>query len=120
MNENYNNFIRSKAKVIQPMGFEVQQVNEKLYPFQADITKWALRMGRSAIFADCGLGKTPMQLEWAKHVCKHTGGNVLILAPLAVSKQTVREGDKFNIKVNHCRKQKDIQPGINITNYEML
>jgi hypothetical protein len=63
---------------------------------------------------------TPQQLEWAKQVHQHTGGNVLVLAPLAVSKQTKREGEKFNIETHICRTQDDVKPGINITNYEML
>ena len=82
--------------------------------------KWALRKGRSAVFADCGLGKTAIQLEWSQKVVEQTGGNVLILAPLAVSEQTVNEGQKFGIAVNLCRTQEDVKPGINITNYEML
>lgn len=91
-----------------------------LFPFQSDLVKWSLRKGRSAIFADCGLGKTIIQLEWSQKVVEQTGGNVLILAPLAVSKQTAREGEKFGITVNLCRTQDDVKPGINITNYEML
>lgn len=85
-----------------------------LMGFQKDITRWALRKGRAAIFADCGLGKTPMQLEWASHI----PGKVLILAPLAVAQQTVREGDKFGIP---CAYSRNGSAGkITITNYEML
>ncbi len=91
-----------------------------LYDFQEAITRWAIRRGRAAIFADCGLGKTPMQLEWAKQIYQKTNKNILILAPLAVSKQTKQEGDKFGIKVNICRSQDDVKKGINITNYEIL
>ena len=91
-----------------------------LFPFQRDLVKWSLKKGRSAIFGDCGLGKTIMELEWSQKVVDETGGNVLILAPLAVSKQTVREGEKFGYTVNLCRTQDDVNPGINITNYEML
>jgi len=87
-----------------------------LFDFQRDIVKWALRRGRAAIFADCGLGKTPMQLEWANHI----PGNVLILAPLAVSAQTVREGEKFGIPITKARHQDEVQGKITITNYEML
>jgi hypothetical protein len=85
-----------------------------LFPFQRDIVKWALRRGRAAIFADCGLGKTPMQLSWAAQV----PGRVLILAPLAVAQQTVREGKKFGIEVAYSRVPCDDR--IVITNYEML
>jgi len=116
----YSEFIESKKIITQPVGFEVTDINDKLFDFQKDIVRWALKKGRSAIFADCGLGKTPMQLEWGKKVNKYTGGNVLILAPLAVSKQTAKEGEKFGIAVHVCRTQADVKPGINITNYEML
>src|SRR5690606_5529591 len=79
-----------------------------------------LQQGRAAIFADCGLGKTAMQLEWAHRVAEHVDSPVLVLAPLAVAAQTAREGDKFGIDVTVCRKQSDVQPGVNVTNFEML
>lgn len=82
--------------------------------------RWALMKGRSAIFADCGLGKTPMQLQWATEVSRHEGKPVLICAPLAVAKQTQREGVKFGVPVTVCRKGTDVKPGVNVTNYEML
>lgn len=118
----YDDFLASKRLTAQPAGFDVApaDINPLLFPFQQAIVLWALRRGRAAIFADCGLGKTPMQLEWARHVADHTGGNVLILAPLAVAQQTAREGEKFGIAVTVCRTQADVQPGVNITNYEML
>lgn len=72
------------------------------------------------MFEDCGLGKTPQQLEWARCIYEYTGKDVLILAPLAVSLQTKREGEKFGIAVNVCKSQDDVKPGINITNYERL
>ena len=109
----YAEFLERKAIADAPTGLkQIPDLNNKLFPFQSDITKWALRRGRAAIFADCGLGKTPMQLEWARHV----PGDVLILAPLAVAAQTVREGRKFGIVVNRCQTQKDVKPGINIAN----
>jgi hypothetical protein len=91
-----------------------------LFDFQRDITIWALKKGRSAIFAGCGLGKTLMQLEWGWLVNKYTQGDILILAPLAVASQTVQEGQKLGIDVNLCRNQSQVKPGINITNYEMI
>lgn len=92
-----------------------------LFDFQADIVRWAIRRGRAALFCDCGLGKTIMQLEWAKHVYEKTGGDVLILAPLAVSTQTSMEGKNLlNMQVKICAEQDDVKPGINITNYEKL
>jgi hypothetical protein len=75
---------------------------------------------RAAIFADCGLGKTPIQLEWAHRVYQETGGDVLILAPLAVSSQTAREGEKFSVPVAVCREESDVRSGVNIANYERL
>lgn len=119
---NYEDFIESKRIVTQPSGFDVpvEAINPMLFEFQRDITRWALRCGKAAIFADCGLGKTPMQLEWAQHVTIRTSGKVLILAPLAVSQQTVREGQKFGIAVHICKTGADVQSGINITNYDRL
>ena len=118
----YEDFIKSKIFHDIDSGFDVEltDLNPMLFDFQKAMVKWALKRGRSAMFADCGLGKTPMQLEWALQIYKKTQKNILILAPLAVSKQTFQEGLKFNIKVNVCRTQKDVKPGINITNYEML
>ena len=112
----YRKFLKDKEIVDFPSGISIDSISPKLFDFQRDITKWSLRRGRSCIFADCGLGKTAMQLEWAKHI----PGNVLILAPLAVSQQTVREGDKFDIEVKYVRNQKDVDSKITITNYEML
>lgn len=91
-----------------------------LYPHQRDLTAWALGRGRAAIFADTGLGKTAMQLEWAARVHAHTGGRVIILAPLAVAAQTVAEGARMGITVTEARGAEDIRSGITITNYERL
>ena len=119
---NYEEFIQSKRITVEPSGFNIDAaaLNPLLFPFQRDIVRWALRRGKAAIFADCGLGKTPMQLEWAHQVCEYTGGNVLILAPLAVAQQTAREGEKFGIAVNVCKTGADVKTGINIANYERL
>lgn len=91
-----------------------------LFPFQSDITRWALRRGRAAIFADCGMGKTFMQLEWARVVAKHTGQPVLILAPLAVSRQTIREGEKLGLTVLHAHDQSEVTGPLVISNYERM
>ncbi|MEB3211188.1 MAG: SNF2-related protein, partial [Leptolyngbyaceae bacterium] len=85
-----------------------------------DITKFMLRRGRAAAFADTGLGKTRMQLACADMVHRETSGNVLILAPLAVAEQTVEEGMEIGVNVNHARESSDIKRGINITNYDRL
>lgn len=118
----YNDFLKSKRITTSASGFDVEasDLNSNLFDWQAAIVKLALKKGKFALFLDTGLGKTLCQLVWADEVCKHTGGNVLILAPLAVSKQTRKEGEKFGIEVNICRSQADVKSGINITNYEML
>jgi len=116
----YSDFLSSKNKRIQLVGFDAAPSHVSLYPFQNAILNRAIKIGRAAIFADCGLGKTPTQLEWARQIHAHTGGNVLILAPLAVADQTAKEGKKFNVPVNVCRKQSDVVDGVNIANYEML
>jgi len=91
---NYSAFLASKSTACPPVGFDPSAFTAPLFPFQRDIVTMACRVGRFCIWADCGMGKTAMQLEWASQVHQHTGGNVLILAPLAVSHQTVREGQK--------------------------
>jgi superfamily II DNA or RNA helicase len=117
----YQDFLAAKTQVEVPTGLEVENVNSKLFDYQQDIVKWALRRGRAAIFADCGMGKTAMQLEWSHHVAKNTGRPVLILAPLAVSSQTVEEGVKFGIDVTMANSENDIMSdGIYITNYEKM
>jgi hypothetical protein len=118
----YKNFLKSKQIIDQKSGFEIplSKLNSALFDWQKVIVRWALARGRAALFEDCGLGKTPQQLEWADQICKKEKEPILILAPLAVSQQTHREGKKFNIKVNICKSQKDIKNGINITNYEKL
>jgi DNA modification methylase len=97
----YEEFLNQKKKTVQESGFYIEQgdLNNSLFDFQRFIVQKALKKGRYAIFADCGLGKTLMQLEWANQVVKHTNRPVLILAPLAVSGQTINEGNKFDIKV---------------------
>lgn len=119
---NYDEFVNSKRAIVPPSGFDIDAttINEQLFAFQRDIVRWALRRGKAAIFADCGLGKTPMQLEWAKHVSDRTDGDILILAPLAVAQQTAREGSKFGISVNVARTASQLRPGINIANYERV
>lgn len=118
----YEQFLESKKIEIKPSGITVPvaEINPMLFDFQRDIVRWALIKGKAAVFAGTGLGKTGIQIEWGSQVHKNTGGNVLILAPLAVAQQTVREGLKFGITVTLCRSQEDVQPGLNIANYEML
>lgn len=119
---NYIDFLKNKIRQTPALGFDVPRsaINSKLFDFQADITKWAIKQGAAALFEDCGLGKTPQQLEWARQIHEYTDKNILIVAPLAVSMQTKREGHKFGIDVKICRNQDDVGKGINITNYEMI
>jgi superfamily II DNA or RNA helicase len=115
----YKEFLKDKALIDRPTGFEPTDLNPMLFDFQRDIDRWSLRRGRACIFADCGLGKSPMQLVWADAVRKKSG-DVLIVAPLAVSKQTVREGNKFGIETEYRRDGEPAKCGITITNYEMM
>ena len=118
----YKDFLKNKRFVLESSGFDIDksELNPKMYDFQKDITRWALKKGKACIFADCGLGKTLMQLEWSEQVYKHTKGKILILAPLSVCEQTKREGVMFGYEVNICESQNDVRDGINITNYEKL
>lgn len=117
---NYSDFLALKSTNCPAVGFDPQQFAAPLFPFQRDIVTMACRVGRFCIWADCGMGKTAMQLEWAYQVHQHTGGNVLVLAPLAVAHQTVREGAKFGIPCAFAATQAAVHPGITITNYEKL
>jgi DNA modification methylase len=115
----YQDFLKTKVKQVQNAGFTIDKFQSDLFDFQKSIVKTALEKGRYAIFADCGLGKTIMQLEWAYQVSKHTNKPVLILCPLAVSQQTINEAKKFNLV---CEKLKGevFGFGVYITNYEQL
>ncbi len=108
----YSDFLKSKQKTHVLSGFDIdeEKLNKNMFDFQKFIVKRALRAGKYSIFADCGLGKTLMQLEWANQVCAFTGGKVLILAPLAVVGQTIQEGKKFGIDMSN----------ITVLNYEQL
>ena len=114
----YADFVATKLAFTAPTGLAtVPPLHHSLFPHQRDLVSWALRRGRAAIFADTGLGKTAMQLEWARHLpVKRT----IILAPLAVAAQTVAEGARLGIEVNECRDGSEVQDGITITNYERL
>lgn len=108
----YQSFLESKQKAHVFSGFTVPEsdLNINLFPFQKFIVMRALKSGKYAIFADCGLGKTLMQLEWSKQVYEFTQQPVLILAPLAVRGQTIKEAEKFGVSLE----------GIEINNYEQL
>lgn len=115
----YDNFLDSKTQLGDTGGFKPVFMPDFLFDFQKKIVEWSVSKGRAAIFADCGLGKTPMQLVWAENVVRKTNGRVLILTPIAVSYQTKQDADKFGIE---CQRPIDgkIKPGINVVNYEKL
>lgn len=112
----YQDFLTSKTIVVRPAGHRIEDeaIHPSLFPFQRDLVRWAIRKGRAAIFADTGLGKTRMQIEWARL----TGERTLIVAPLAVAQQTVREGAEVGVEIVYARKPVD--DPIVITNYEMV
>lgn len=118
---NYQDFLNNKIKEYQYSGFDIDDnnLNKNLFDYQKFIVKKALKAGKYAIFAECGLGKTLMQLSWADEVRKQTNCDVLILAPLAVSSQTIEEGKKFGIKLFKIE-NKQQSSSIYITNYEQL
>jgi hypothetical protein len=115
----YTEFLERKTQLPGGDGFTPSWEPDFLFPFQHDLTAWATQQGRAAIFADCGLGKTPMQLVWAENVRRHTGKPVLIVTPLAVSYQTEQEAAKFGIKAAVSRNG-ELPEEITITNYERL
>ncbi len=115
----YAAFLDSKAQQGTGDGFDPVWVPDWLFPFQRALVEWSVLQGRAAIFADCGLGKTPMQLAWAENVRRHTGKPVLVVTPLAVGAQTEHEAHKFGIDAAVSRSGA-ITAGITITNYERL
>ncbi len=117
----YVDFIARKSHSAPAVGFSPPSLATHLFDFQRDIVAWALRKGRAAIFADCGMGKTPMQLEWSRQVAEHSGGRVLILAPLAVAQQTIAEGAKFGVSISYAHAADEMGAArIVVTNYERL
>jgi hypothetical protein len=115
----YAEFLDRKTQLDGFDGFEPLWMPDFLFGFQTSLVDWAIRKGRGAIFADCGLGKTPMQLVWAENVRRHTGKPVLIVTPLAVGFQTHAEADKFGMEAVVSR-DGSLPAGITITNYERL
>lgn len=118
--DTYQQFLDNKLIAYYSSGIDVDnsQINDKLFPFQKDVTTWALKKGRAAVFLDTGLGKTFIQLEWARLI----GVKTLIVAPLSVARQTVREAKKLDIDLVYIRDKSEIIDSHNlyITNYEML
>jgi len=115
----YAAFLASKSQDDSEYGFDPSWVPEFLFEFQRDMVQWSTRKGHAALFEDCGLGKTPQQLVWAENVVRHTGRPVLLVAPLAVTFQTLGEAEKFGIEAAVSRNGQ-ITAGITITNYDRL
>lgn len=115
----YDDFLYKKTQLSGEFGFAPTFMPDFLFPFQRALLEWAINKGRSAIFADCGLGKTAMQLAWCQNVVEKTNGNVLILTPLAVGPQTVKEARKFGMSADRSR-DGSIAGKITVTNYEKL
>lgn len=118
--DDYAEFLQSKRAATFALGRRVadSEIHPMLFPFQRDVTRWAVNKGRAAVFLDTGLGKTFVQLEWARLI----GAKTLIIAPLSVARQTTREGKKIGLDVRYVRDQSEVTPEhkIWITNYEML
>lgn len=117
--EDYAEFLDRKAQLEGNHGFDPVCLPSFLFDFQAELTTWALRKGRAAVFADCGLGKTAIELVWADNIVRKTSGNVLLLTPLAVTHQIVADAQKFGIEARVSR-DGQVYRGITVTNYEKL
>jgi hypothetical protein len=115
----YEQFLAAKAQHGTGVGFEPLWMPDFLFPFQAFLTEWAIRQGRGAVFADCGLGKTPISLVWAENVRRKTGKPVLLLTPLGVAFQIADESAKFEVNAKVSRDGKP-KADVTITNYEQL
>src|SRR3990167_8825633 len=115
---NYSEFLQKKTHEGSDSGVEPAAVPSQFFDFQRSLVEWAIRKGRAAIFADCGLGKTAMELSWADNIARASGKPVLVLTPLAVSFQTVREAEKFGIEC--MRSEEGETARITVTNYERL
>lgn len=117
----YADYIRRKADTASGSSLELSWTGAlPLFDFQTSLLQWALRLGRAAIFADCGLGKTPIQLIWAENVVRATNKPVLVLTPLAVGAQTLREAHKFGVDADRWSPGATIDPRVWVVNYEKL
>jgi hypothetical protein len=115
----YAAFLDRKSQIDGEHGFAPLAMPSWLFDFQTSLVEWALRKGRAAIFADCGLGKTAMELVWSDNVVRKTNGNVLLLTPLAVTHQIQAEAERFGIEAKVSR-DGTVHRGITIANYEKL
>ncbi len=117
---NYTEFLSRKSQLGGEHGFEPIWMSDKLFDFQKELVTWALRKGRGAIFAECGLGKTAMQLVYAENVMRKINKRILIITPIAVGGQTIQEGEKFGVQCIRSREGSINGTGIYVTNYEQL
>lgn len=117
--KSYTDFLNQKSQLSGDFGFDPVYIPDQAFDFQKHLIEWSVRKGRAALFADCGLGKTLMQLAWAENVVRKTNGRVLILTPLAVSHQTCKEAEKFGIEATRSGSG-ELDSKIVITNYERL
>lgn len=115
----YITFLERKSQLGGDHGFDPVDLPGWLFDFQAHLVTWALRKGRAAVFADCGLGKTAIELVWADNVVRKTGGNVLILTPLAVTHQIAADAERFGLEARISR-DGTVHRGITVSNYEKL
>jgi hypothetical protein len=117
--KSYSEFLARKRFLAPAVGLaDPPELSPHLFPFQAAVTRWALRRGKASLWLDTGLGKSRCAIEWGRVVSAHAGGMVLILTPLAVAQQFAREGAAIDVPVTVCREPGDLRPGINVTNYE--
>ena len=117
---NYSDFLQTKEWRNEQAGFKPLWMPDFLFDFQKDLTEWAIRKGRAAIFADCGLGKSVMEFVWALNVAKKTNGRVLLVTPIAVGAQMIAEAEKFDIDGVHRSRDGKLKGRIIVTNYERL
>ena len=120
MTVSYADFLTTKVAQVHAPGKEIgrSDIHPMLHDWQAEIVQWAGEVGRAAIWADTGLGKTIMQVQWAEHM--RGDGVALIVAPLAVCHQTVREASKVGVVATYTRSGEGLKPGVYVTNYEMV
>lgn len=116
----YREFLAAKARWGDGVGFEPTVMSDRMFPFQQYLTDWAVRMGRCALYEDCGLGKTLQELVWADNVRRHTGKPVVLATPLGVTFQVLTEAEKFGIDDVAISRNGKPAAGITVTNYEQL